>query len=119
MKILFITPGIAKRGGCIVLTALAREMEKRGHHIKIVAFDKKGDKNYLRSWFLWQDLKPEIIEINCRKTKNEERLEFFQAVREYLVKNENKFDRIILDSWYIFNAIARLNIIDKRFFQLV
>ncbi len=119
MKILFITPGISKRGGCVVVTYLVRELRKRGHRVEVVAFNKQGDKRYLTSWFLWRDLKPKIIELVAKKTEAEQRGEFFQAVRKYVKKEEKKFDRIIIDSWYIFIALISLNIIDKRFFQLV
>ena len=79
MKILFVTRGVSKRGGCIVLTSLTRELRKRGHIVELVAFKRSGDEDYPQSREFWSDLSPKIIEI---PKKNGETLQ--NKARKYL-----------------------------------
>ena len=119
MKLLFLTRGISKRGGCIVLTSLVRELRKRGYSVELVAFKRRGDEDYRHGRSFWEDLKPTIVEIPKRENENLQNAEYFMAASKYIKKNSQKYDRVISDSWFSLIATIKSGKINDNFFQLV
>lgn len=119
MKILFLTRGVSKRGGCIVLTNLTRELRKRGYPVDLVAFKRSGDEDYPRNRAFWEDLNPTLIEIPKKTNTNQQNAEYFKAASDYLKGNSQKYDRIIIDSWFALIGAIKSGKINKKFFQLV
>lgn len=98
---------------------LATELRKRGHDVEVVSFNVEGDKKYLKSWSLWKDLNPTIINVSRKEDGNEQVIEAINVSRKYIIKDSHNFDRIIIDSWFTFVSAVESGLIDSRFFQLV
>lgn len=67
----------------------------------------------------WGDLEVNFVEIPHIEDPRKEQIAHVEAASEYLEKNYHKFDKIIIDSWFISLAVIRKNIISEKIFQLV
>ena len=120
MKILFITRRIVNRGGQIVLTGLMHKLQEQGYDIHFVAFNPEGREDYPDGTApMYKGLDVEIRRIKAYDSDAEQCREYIDAAANYLKKNQNKYDRVILDSWYIAvsGVLARCNL--KTTFHLV
>ncbi len=117
IKILFITRGRSNRGGHIVFTGIVKGLRRDGYSVTLTTFESK--EKMKKSIPYWGDIDVNFIEIPHLQERNAEQIAHIEAASVYLKKNIDKFDRIILDSWFISMAVIRENIFSNKIFHLV
>lgn len=105
------------RGGHIVLTSLVKKMREDGYDVNLVTFD--SEKNAKKEVPCWKGVEFDFIKVDHKGDFNEEQIAHVEAVAEYLEKNIEKFDKVILDSWFVALACARKNIFSDKIYHLV
>lgn len=119
MKLLFVTTGRSKRGGCIILTALMNSLIGLGYDVSVATFKMQGDdsSDVLE---IWDDFKDQIIEIPFDKEKDIKEIQQVEFITEYLKKVKDSYERIIIDSWLVACSAIKAGIIsDKKVWHLV
>ena len=117
IKIHFITRGRSSRGGHIIFTNIVRELRKDGHYVILTTFESK--EKMKRTIPYWNDIDVNFVEIPHLQERNSEQIAHIEAASSYIRKNIDKFDRIILDSWFMSMAAIRENIFSDKIFHLV
>jgi glycosyltransferase involved in cell wall biosynthesis len=117
IKILFITRGRSSRGGHVVFTNIVRELRKDGYDVTLTTFESKERMKKVVPY--WEDIDVNLVEIPDVEDRNSEQIAHIKAASAYLKENADKFDRIIIDSWFIMLAALRENIFSDKIFHLV
>lgn len=116
-KIVFITRGRSHRGGHVVLTNVVKQLRKEGYDVVLTTFESRDEMK--REVPYWNDINANIIEIPFVNERNAEQIEHVKAASAYIRENIDKFDKIILDSWFIALATMRENIFSEKICHLV
>ncbi|MDO8241027.1 MAG: glycosyltransferase family 4 protein [Candidatus Moranbacteria bacterium] len=117
MKILFITRTRTARGGHIVFTNLVRELHKEGYDVTLTTFESKEKMKRVVPY--WENIDVNFVEIPHLEDRDSEQMAHIEAASVYIRENIDKFDKIILDSWFIAMAALRENIFSDKIFHLV
>lgn len=104
MKTLILTRTLSNRGGSIIVTNLIRELRRQGYDIDFVGFKEKGTEDFPDCAPLYRDVSITILEVDQHKEQPLQMKAYIDAAQSYLHENKDKYDKIILDSW--FSAIA-------------
>lgn len=116
-KILFITRGRSMRGGHIIFTSIARKLREEGYDIALTTFESKEKMKAAVPY--WENIEVNFIEIPHLSEQDSEQIAHIQAASVYIKENLDKFDKIIVDSWFLLLAMVRENIFSDKIFQLV
>lgn len=117
LKILFVTRGRSFRGGHVVFTNIVRELRREGYDVTLTTFESKEDMKEEVPY--WGNIDVNFVEIPHLRGSKARQIEHVKAASKYIRENINKFDRIILDSWFISLAAIRENIFSENIFHLV
>lgn len=118
MKILFATGSKSTRGGHVVLAALIRELNKRGHKAAVVLIAGQEHSQDVGLQKLWRGVSTISLRVGEYTTSDEKDWAKIQTVAAYLQKHTHEYDRLAVDSWYMSYA-AMLAGVEKRACQLV
>lgn len=116
-KILFVTRSRSSRGGHVVLTNIIRELCNEGYDVSVTTFESPERINLAVPY--WDNLNVNYIEVSHAQGRDSEQIAHIKAASVYIKQNIDKFDRIIVDSWFIAIAVIRENIFSDKIFQLV
>ena len=116
-KILFVTRTRTSRGGHIVLLEIVKELRKEGYDIELTTFESREKQTKIIPY--WEEMEVNFVEIPNTNDRNAEQIEHIKAASVYIKENLNKFDRIILDSWFISLAAVRNNTFSEKIYHLV
>lgn len=116
-RILFVTRGRTSRGGHVVITNVVRELRREGYDVTLTTFEsnEKSSKDVA----YWNDIDVNFVEVPFVVGRDAEQIEHIEAASKYIEDNLDKFDKIVLDSWFIALAVMRKNIFSNKIFQLV
>ncbi len=117
MKILFITRGRSSRGGHVIFTNIVRELCRDGYDVTLTTFESREDMKRVIPY--WEDVDVNFVEIPHLQDRDSRQIAHIKAASVYIKENIDKFDRIILDSWFISMAAIRENIFSDKIFHLV
>ena len=118
MDILFITRNRSGRGGHILVVNLVKQLRTRGHTVTLVAFKPEGEADFPDCEVLWEGSNAVLIPIAASDDYNEQMSLYISAGTDYLRKNAEKFDRVILDSWFTMGAGINAGIITEKVYHL-
>jgi glycosyltransferase involved in cell wall biosynthesis len=104
MKILFLTRTTSNRGGQIILVNLIKRLRQQGYAIDFVAFKPQGAEDFPDCAPLYQNVAINVLEVDPYDEQPLQMKAFIDAAQSYLHENKDKYDKIILDSW--FSALA-------------
>lgn len=104
MKTLLLTRTLSNRGGSIIVANLVKGLRAQGYDIDFVGFKEKGTEDFPDCAPLYKDVAIEIIEVDHSDEQPLQMKAYIDAAQAYLHDNKDKYDKIILDSW--FSAIA-------------
>jgi glycosyltransferase involved in cell wall biosynthesis len=118
---LLITRNFNNRGGQVVLTDIARQLEQEGVPINLVGFKPAGSENYPNCEPLYAGLNTTIVEVPPRGDDDNpfQVKGYIDAATTFLQEKGDDYDKIILDSWYIALAGITARLDQRRTFQLV
>jgi len=117
MKILFITRGRSSRGGHVIFTNIVRELRRDGYDVTLTTFESREDMKMVVPY--WENIDVNFVEIPHLQGRDSRQIAHIEAASVYIKENIDKFDRIILDSWFISMAVIRENIFSDKIFHLV
>lgn len=104
MKTLLLTRTLSNRGGSIIVANLVKQLRTQGYDIDFVGFKLRGDEDFPGCAPLYKDSGITILEVDCFDEQPLQMKAYIDAAQSYLHENKDKYDKIILDSW--FSAIA-------------
>lgn len=116
-KILFVTRGRGPRGGHIVFINIVRKLREDGYNVTLTTFESKEKMKIDVPY--WDNIDVNFVEIPHILERDSEQIVHVQAASAYIKESLDKFDKIIVDSWFLLLAIVRENIISNKIFQLV
>ncbi len=100
MKLLFVTLTLSARGGQVVLANILRKLQEQNVNFHFVAFKPKGTSDFPGCEHLYQGIKNiEIIEVEPLDNDNAMMNAYVDASADYIRANQDKYDKVILDSW--------------------
>ncbi len=117
MKILFITRGRSSRGGHVVITEIVRGLRNENYDVTLTTFESK--EKMKENIPCWDNLDVNFVEVPHSIERDTEQITHIEAASKYIKENVDKFDRIIVDSWFIALAIIRAGIFSDKIFQFV
>lgn len=105
MKILILTRTLARSGGMVIVSSLIRELVNQGYDITFVAFNPAGEPKIPdNAKDLYEGIETTIYEIPSCQDEDAQIKEYIDAAVKFIRANQAKYDKIILDSWYILIA---------------
>lgn len=100
MKTLVLTRTLSNRGGSIVVANLVKQLRMQGYDIDFVGLKEKGAEDFPGCAPLYKDVPITILEVDRHKEQPLQMKAYIDAAQSYLHEHKDRYDRIILDSWY-------------------
>lgn len=99
-KLLFITRTLNGRGGQVILTNLIRTLRQQGYSVHFVAFKPEGTPDFPDCEPLYAGLQTQIVSVPEHSDNTLQMQEYVNAGTDYLRQHQNKYDTVVLDSWW-------------------
>lgn len=119
MKTLVLTRTLSNRGGSIIVTNLVKALRAEGHEIDFVGFKLKGTEDFPDCAPLYKDVPITILEVDLYDEQPLQMKAYIDAAQLYLHENKDKYDKIILDSWFSATAGSAERLPYDKTFHLV
>ena len=119
-KLCILTRTLSRRGGQVFLSQLVRQLTAEGVDLEFVGFKPKGSEDFAGCGDLYRGLAVHLIPVPVHNNDAAQLDAYITAATEFLQANHRRFDRILLDSWYIAMAGAMAEVRPAgKLFQLV
>lgn len=119
MKTLVLTRTLSNRGGSIVVANLVKQLRRQGYDVDFVGLKEKGAEDFPDCAPLYKDIPITILEVDRHKEQPLQMKAYIDVAQSYLHENKDRYDKIILDSWYSATAGSAEQLPYDKTFHLV